>query len=395
MSVTMATAEQALKILYLGVLADQLNIGTNPLYNKIATSGKDISGKEVRKMAPFGVNGGFGAGTETGNMPQAGGNNYIQFVSSTKNLFGTIELSDKSIQASKNSAGAFVNLLNAEIDGLMKASKFNVGRMLFGNGSGLLTGAKVATASLTVGVDSAQFLMEGMTIDILQAGVPITGGSKRRIMAVDRTPGSAAIILDTAGGVVTTEATNDIYVQGSKDLELTGLGKIFSTDDLYGVVRSSNYWMVPKTYGSAGVISDIKIQKAIDYLDEIAGSAVDYIVCSAGVKRSYQEYMEATKRNVNTMKLEGGFTSLSYNGTPLVSDKFEAAGTLRLLNTKDFTMHQMDDWRWLNQDTGNILQQVAGTAKWCATLVKYAELICDHPGGQAVITGITEDDGIA
>jgi hypothetical protein len=346
-------------------------------------------------MAPFGVNGGVGAGTEEGALPQAGGNNYIQFVSGTKNLYGTIEITDKSIQASQNNEGAFVNLLNSELEGLMRGSKFNVGRMLFGDGSGKLATCKVNDAVTLVAVDSAQFLIEGQTIDILHAdGSAVDGGTKRRILAVDRTPTAPKILLDGATKV-TTIATDVIYVQGSKDLELTGLGKIFSTDDLYGVKRSENYWMVPYTNAINGVISDIKIQKGIDYINDIIGGDIDYISCSSGVKRSYQEYMEATKRNVNTMKLEGGFTSLSYNGIPLVSDRFEGAGNLRLLSTKDYTLHHMGDWRWMGQENGKVLTQVAGYPKWTATLVKYAELICRHPGAQGLLSGITEDDGTA
>ena len=110
--VTLQSAENALKTVYLGVVANQLNTNANPLLGKIKQSSKDVWGKEVRKLAPFGINGGIGAGAETDALPQAAGNNYVQFVSELKNLFGKIELSDKAIRASANNAGAFVNLLN-------------------------------------------------------------------------------------------------------------------------------------------------------------------------------------------------------------------------------------------------------------------------------------------
>jgi hypothetical protein len=54
----------------------------------------------------------------------------------------------------------------------------------------------------------------------------------------------------------------------------------------------------------------------------------------------------------------------------------------------------MGDWEWMEGGNGRILQQVASTPVWTATLVKYAELVCSHPGGQAELQGITEDDGI-
>ena len=120
--VTLTSAENALKTLYLGVVADQLNTNVNPLLARIAQTSSDVWGKEIRKLAPFGINGGIGAGTEDGELPGAASNNYAQFVLTLKNLYGTIEISDKAIRASQNSAGAFVNLLEAEMEGLIKAS---------------------------------------------------------------------------------------------------------------------------------------------------------------------------------------------------------------------------------------------------------------------------------
>ena len=123
--VTMTSADKALKSLYLGVVAEQLNTSVNPLLSQIKQSTQDVWGKEIRKLAQYGINGGIGAGTETGDLPDATGNNYEQFVLTLKNLYGTIEISDKAVRASENNAGAFVNLLNAEMEGLVKSSSFN------------------------------------------------------------------------------------------------------------------------------------------------------------------------------------------------------------------------------------------------------------------------------
>lgn len=44
--------------------------------------------------------------------------------------------------------------------------------------------------------------------------------------------------------------------------------------------------------------------------------------------------------------------------------------------------------RWIEGDSGRVLRQVAGYSRYTATLVKYAELICDRPVGQVMLTGI-------
>lgn len=389
MPVTMETADQALKLLYLNVVRDQLNTETDPFYNMIKSSTKYIVGKKVIKMAPYGVNGGVGAGSEVSHLPSAAGNNYIQFESDTKNLYGTIEISDKSIKASENNSGAFVQLLNGELEGLMKASKFNVSRMLHTDSSGVLTKCKANTSTTTLEVESTKYLIEGLVIDLrASSGAVLSGGDKRRITAVDRINNKIMI----SGANITTAATDFITLQGSYGLELTGMAEIFKdTGKLYGVDRTEHYWMKPYMKGNIGNISDIKIQAGIDYLNEIMGSKVNYLLATSGVVRSYYAYLEATKRNVNTMDLKGGFTAISYNKIPFVSSRFAKEGTLKLLDTSQFTLHHMGDWEWMQGANGRILSQIAGYPIWTATLLRYADIICDHPGGQAELSGITED----
>ena len=78
--VTLTSAQDALKSVYLGVVSDQLNINSNPLLAKIKQTSRDVWGKEIRKLAPFGINGGIGAGTEDGSLPTSAENKYVQFV---------------------------------------------------------------------------------------------------------------------------------------------------------------------------------------------------------------------------------------------------------------------------------------------------------------------------
>ena len=159
--VTLSTADNALKEVYLGVLSNQLNTTINPLLTRINQTSSDVWGKEIRRLAQYGINGGIGAGDEDGTLPSAAGNNYEQFVLTLKNLYGTIEISDKAIRASENSSGAFVNLLNAEMEGLLKASSYNFGRMLFGDGTGVLASV-VGINSGVITVDSVKNFVEGM-----------------------------------------------------------------------------------------------------------------------------------------------------------------------------------------------------------------------------------------
>ncbi len=385
--VTLKSAENALKSLYLGVVSDQLNTNVNPLLAKIDQTTSDVWGKEIRKLAPFGMNGGIGAGTEDGTLPAPAGNNYAQFVLTLKNLYGTIEITDKAMRASENNAGAFVNLLNAEMEGLLKASKFNFGRMLFGDGSGKLATVSAVEKSV-VTVDSVQNLMEGMVVDFVSGTSVVSTAKGLRILSIDRA--NKKVTLQSAP---TGVAENDFMtVQGSYNNEITGLKAIFSSSaSLYGLTRSSNLWLSPHSFtASDGKINEVLIQKAIDTLEEVAGSTTVFIVCSSGVKRAYQEYLSSNRTNFDVMNLAGGYKAISYNGIPVVSDRFAPAGTMYLLNTEEFHLHQLCDWRWLEGEDGRIIKQQANKPVYNATLVKYADLLCDKPIGQAQITGITE-----
>ena len=177
--VTITTANDALKNYYLDAVSDALNTKVNPLLARIRKTTADVWGKDVRKLVRYGV----AAGDETGALPATGGNNCVQLVSTLKNLYGTIEISDKAIRASAGNEGAFVNILNDEMQALIKSSEFNFGRMLYGDGSGKITGASVSAADETAGVisvDDATNVFEGMICGFLHVRRFQTGGDFRQ-----------------------------------------------------------------------------------------------------------------------------------------------------------------------------------------------------------------------
>ena len=385
--VTLQTAENALKTVYLGVVANQLNDNANPLLARIKKTSKDVWGKEIRKLAPYGINGGVGAGSEDGELPTASGNGYVQFVADLKNLYGKIDISDKAVRASANNIGAFVNLLSDEMEGLVKASSFNLGRMLYGDGTGAL--ATVSSHDVIykeITCDKVNNLIEGMLIDVFNENVQINA-NPLKIVYVDRVNKK---IKYTGKDIITINNGYKIYVQGSKDSEITGLGKIFDTTatSIYGVSKTDYPWLSPYVNTTSKEISDIVIQEVIDFLEDNSDSKINFITCSSKVRRAYQEYLGAYRRNIEIASLDGGYKTITHNGIPVVADRFVDDDTMYLLNTDDFVLHQLCDWKWLEGENGQILRQNPGYPTYSATLVKYAELICDKPCGQAKISGI-------
>ena len=381
--ITLETADSALKTVYLGVIGNQLNVGANPLLAKIKQTTSNVYGNEIRKSTSYGVSGGVSAGSESGELPGAYAKKREQFVSTLKNLYGTIEITDKAIRCSQNSAGAFVNLLNDEMESLIKSSTFNLGRMLYGNGSGVLANFtesnEVGAEYLTV--DSVKNLIENLAVRFVNKyGTTYTAESAFTITHVDRANSkfsySRYAESDYSGLKLAT-------VTGLNN-EITGLGSIFDTSatTLYGITRSVNQWINPYIKSDVGAISEDAMQSAIDEIEEVAGGSVDFIACSSKVRRAYQQEIASYKRNIDVMNLQGGFKALSYNGIPVVTDRFVDDDTMYLLSTKDFELCQLCDWQWLEGNDGKIIKQKEGYPIYTATLVKYAELLCNRPSLQ-------------
>ena len=379
--VTTQNADSVLRSYYLDVIAEQLDKSANPFLAAIKKTTADVWGRDVRKTVRFGLSGGIGAGTEDGALPKTNGTNYAQFVSTLKNLYGTIEISDKAIRASASNEGAFVDLLNDEMEALVKSSSYNFGRMLFGDGSGKL--ATVSSVSDGNVMDSVQNLAEGMVVDVYSSANTLKTAAVT-VTSVDR-EGKKITLSDG------TLAANDyLVVQNSKDLEITGLKAIFApTGTLYGVDKASHSWLKPYTKDSFGDLSENALQAAIDAVEENGGGKINFIVCSWGVRRALLEALSAL-RKTDAVTIAGGFTALSFGGVPVVADRFCPAGTMYLLNTDDFALHQLCDWQWLEGEDGKVLKQIPGKPVYTATLVKYAELMCYRPCGQGCLTGITE-----
>ena len=200
--------------------------------------------------------------------------------------------------------------------------------------------------------------------------------------------------IQVSGAAIDSDTlTSGCYMtlQSSQKKEITGLGALFgSSATLYGVTRANYSWMKPYSLTSAGTFDITKFQKAADTIEQQSGSKINFAVCSFGVKRAVYNYLVGKGVTPEIREIDGGFKAIMLDGVPVVADRFCPAGTMYLLNTDDFCLHQLCDWQWLENENGSILTQIAGKAAYSATLVKYAELLCARPNGQGALFGITE-----
>ena len=377
--------QNALKDFYLPAFRVQVNENVSPFYDKMKKVKEGVVGKQIVMALRHGRNGGFASITDDADLPTPNARKTSQAKWETKNLFGRMQITEKAIRASKDSKGAFASMLETSMEDLLTDAKENLNRQIFMDGSSKLATTDAVTAVAVVGVDSVQYIAEGMLIDILDN----TGAPKYTGLEVIMVDDSANEI--TVSQVVTTVGTDIVTVTRSYNNEITGLEAIFEQNStLYGIDRATNKWFNANEETSVGALSFVKMQKAFDVPNIKMGSNVDFIMTSHGVNRSYLNLLHANKRYNNTMKLEGGHREyLEFNGSPVIPDRYVKAGDMYYLDSSNFKMYTMADWDFMNRD-GAVLNRVSGKAAYEATLFNFCDMGCDKPGGQYRLRGVTE-----
>lgn len=390
--INLFTVTNALKNFYITPLREDINLKADSFASRILHTSDNITGyNEIVRAAQIGANGGAGAGTETGDLPSSGENIYIQLKSTTKNLYGTLSISDKSMKSvTGNNAGAFVNALQQDMDTLRKTLQWNTARQIYGDGSGkLCTLAALSSAGkqLTVS-DSTQYLLPGLKVDLHSADGAVTNPGLR-LADVDHVKKTVRVDQN-----VTCAANAYLTIQGSAGLELTGLGKIFETisgtsQTLYGLNRSEYSWLRPYLNASFGAIDEVKLQNVINILEDTYNITINHINCGNLAYDHYMNLMNKRRAINDVMILEGGHKALKFNGMPLTRNKFMPVNGIDMYDTSLFTVDQIADWEWIEGETRQVLHQVAGKPVYTASLTKYCDMMCVLPGGIARMTGVT------
>ena len=385
--VNLQSAENALKTYYLDAIKDSLDVKTSPFLSQIEHSTADVYGKDVKKLIRLGFNGGIIAGAETGDLPKGDSAPYLPLVATLKNLYGTIEISDKAIRAAMTNEGSFVNLLNEEMTHLVNGAKYNFNRMLMGNGKGFLA-EYMSPSDNSVLLDHVGRVQMGMMVKLCDKNYePVEGDTVRKVLFVDRESGAVRLSGDAIGSDIPKEG---YLVIDTQEDELTGLKALFESSGVYGLDEEQYDMIRPYEMNLDAEFEEVGLQNVIDYIEQETNATPNLIICSFGVRRAIINYYKEKGVAMPAVEIEGGFKAVSFNGIPIVADRFCDRGTLYLINTDDFKLCQLCDWQWMENEDGKILHQVPGKPVYTATLVKYAELLCERPNGQARVTGIYE-----
>ena len=364
---TLSTYDEALKIDYLPVIREQLNMGT-VLLTKVQRNERDVVGKQWQLVAHYKRNAGIGARPDDGSLPTAGYQAYKNPYGKVAYNYGRISITGPTISASRNDTGAIVRALESEIKGVTADVKKDVNYQLFNDGTGercLVNGDPGTSQTLTVNTPGTNYLYEGMLVDIQDpsTGVACTASSGLTISTVDSATAvtlSAAINADVADDdrVVAYGATDGSGVEDTDCYEMMGLKGI--VDDasylttLHNLSRDDYEWWKCATHSTddgSGTNRDLTLDlmQASLTAAEKNGATTDLILTTYELRDAYAAILVADKRFVNTMDLDGGFKGLEYNGIPLVADADCPPNTMFFLDTSHLFLMQMSDWDWMDK----------------------------------------------
>ena len=371
MAATMSTLQDVLKNFYIGPIRKQLNEAT-VLLAQLKKSSKEVVGEQVILPLHMGRNWGIGARgtTGTGTLPTARNQQYDKAYFTTKDVYGRISISGKTIRATKSDRGAFLRSVESETKGMTNDLASDINRQLYGNGTGALTAINGAATSATQTVDSTQYLEEGMHIDI-------DTDLDNTISTINSTTSI------TLAGSITTADNDNLLLQGvSATDELNGLDLIVNTTGtLENIDPTTVTIWKGNVYGSdasPAVLNEEDMQEAQDD-PEKKGGKINFMITSYGGRRKYTQLLASQKRFTSpyTGQLKGGFKAIDFNDIPMVVDRHcQEDGTktrIYFLSLDSLGIYRMADFEWMKED-GNVLARVTGAS---ATESYEGALVCD------------------
>lgn len=441
---------EVLKTFYLPAIREQLNHGT-PLADIIEKNEEDVSGKNVTINMHYGRTKGTGARKDGGAMPEADYQKYKTCTVPCKYNYGRVTFSGPTIAATRDEKGSYARVIDNEITGVVRDLQKEINRQYWGCGYGIIARWRSGTSGTSytfqkkyransVGGDGFGSTFGGKYVKENAGAVAVVASSYSSgwVITVDDSDLAVSAVVASADYDTITATdpsvsevagtyyirpassqTDDAGVAGVARYEMVGLRGIVTDEDLdeigitdgtnaglktndplQGLAVGSYAWfkaIVDKhdsgRYAGQRALTLNLMQKMFDNVEEAAGKdyGPDLIMTTRALRREYLSLMQADRRNVNTMKLDGGWTALEYNGVPLMVDNDAIDGEMYFLTTRDIQLYRMSDYDWMDKD-GAILSRLSGYDAYEAVLFLYAELGCSRRNTQGVLVDLAYDN---
>ena len=431
-----------LKEYYEGPVREHLN-NKIPILKYIEKSKRKWNGRRVVFPVHLRRNHGVGARGETGTLPSAGKQEYVESRIKSKFLYGRIELTGVVIAASQGDKGSFASALRTEGEGMRRDLRVDMNRQVWGNNwkdvgadvdnpdtvakfagkTGIIAAGTNAsqtvsnlkvTATLQAHTDAASNNQLDVGTRYLKKGMPVVLGTVSSAGAFTADTGGLTVlkVVDRDTVQLTTNGTdaatvtlgaNDVIVRGdstqagenSFDNEITGLSFMVddADDDLQEVNTGTNPEWKANVLGNSGTNRPLSLelmQLAIDTADEVAGAEPNLIMGHHSIRREYINLLTSDVR-YSPEQLKGSFQKLTYAGgtnpMPLEFDRMAPYNKLFFLNTSDIKLYTMKDWAWADRD-GSSFSRKLNSDSWEAFMCWYGNMGLERRFSQTLLSDI-------
>ena len=419
MPATLSTVDAILKDDYKEYL-DNLN-NANFILSQVETRKDTVQGRIARHAVHLGRSSGVGARAENGTLPTAGNQAFATVPVPVRYVYGRIQLSGPTIKQAVTDRGAFIDALDAEMEGIKNDAMKDVNRQLWGTSNGVIAQCGTTTSATTVVLASTTgstalrqlFFDGGMVVDIGTVASPTTVASARTITSVDETNKTIAI----SGAAVTTSSSHFVFRSGAGgassntgqpgdgQVELTGLQTIVDDTAVLHTINPSSQpkWKsyVNSNSGTNRSITETLITGSIMKTLTNSGKKPSLLVSAEGVNLAISNLLLSLKRNMEQTQLKGGYAGIQFY-SPSVSGKGDEAPTalyadfdcpnnrLYGINPDVLVYHQVGDgFQFMDLD-GAVMNRKPDVDAYEATLYAYGELACKQRNAHFVIKDITE-----
>jgi hypothetical protein len=397
---TLSAWDNALKQYYRGKEVEKVVYDSHPLMELIPKDEK-FRGKNapipVYYTRPQGRSATFATAQSNASASKIG-----EFLLTRVSNYGVATISGEAVAASEGDRYSFLNAMTTEIDGVMRSVGDSISKSLFRDGSGAIgrvnnSSFSTTALDLVTDMDSLNFEV-GM---VLQVSGTKSGGSVRSgtltVNGVSRGAASNQITMSGNLSGWSSVAQNDyIYQAGDYDGAITGLEgwlpatapgstAFFGQDRTADISRLSGQ----RYDGSSGTILEALIEGAS--LAAREGGKPDYMFCSFADFVSIEKAMNAqVQREVKQNDSISGYRSLEFYAphgvVKVVPDKDCPGGTAYLLQLNNWNLMSIGPAVQLTELDGNRVLRQSSDDGIEVRVHSYAQLACDAPGHNCVIT---------
>lgn len=385
--------DNVLKTVYEGGIRELIPTKVK-LYNKFQEKdARDWGGRYVEFPIKVGRNQGSGFGTELGQLPPAGRQDFATVRIPMRYQYGRIKLSAQVMKASQGSKAAFAPAMEQEMDGLIRDMTSEMGRVICYDGRGVLAlvnGDPGSASSVTVdapggiagATNGARFINPGQRITYVNPGTGMVRASSAEDVITVPAAGTSFTTGTTAAGAV---ADNDYIVKyhgaqsdagnvSNTSYAKESMGLLGLVDDgtyvatLHGVNRTTYPLFQSTVISSVGALSADVLQRGVDLADQRGDGDIDTLVMHHSVRRAYIAMTDSARRYTSgdLSRPDAGTVAakkskLTFGGIEILEEKYFPYGTVVGLESASCSRYVEVAGEWMDEDGAVLARVGSGT----------------------------------